>query len=78
MPDAAGEHYEEKFEFPLFKLIKERAEQKDISYNAAADEVVPEWVKTHGRYRDATLEDPALEARNKELDELEKRLRGGK
>jgi len=28
-------HYEEKFEFPLLKLIKQRAEEKDISYSGS-------------------------------------------
>jgi hypothetical protein len=36
-------HKEEKFEFPLMKLIMQRAEEKDISILAAAKEVVPEY-----------------------------------
>ena len=76
MPESmADKHYEEKFEFPLWKLIKERAKKKDISYNAAAEEVVPEWVKTHGRYRDTKFEDERFEKRNKEIMELEKRYK---
>ena len=67
----ADEHYEEKFEFPLWKLIKQRAEEKDISYLAAADEVVPEYVKTI-RYRDEEFEDAAIQKREKELAELRK------
>ena len=47
----ADEHYEEKFEFPLWKLIKQQAEEKDISYVTAVGEVLPEYVKTI-RYRD--------------------------
>ena len=47
--------YEEKFEFPLWKLVKQRAREKDISYSAALDEVLPEYVKTI-RYRDAEFE----------------------
>ena len=39
-------HYEEKFAFPLWKLIEQRAVKKDISYAAAAWEVVPEYQKT--------------------------------
>lgn len=38
-------HYEEKFEFPLLKAIIQRAEEKDISIRAAAEEVVPEYAK---------------------------------
>ena len=39
-------YYESKFEFPLLKLIRQRAEAKDISYHDAALEVIPEYVKT--------------------------------
>ena len=42
----SDEHYEEKFEFPLWRLIKQRAAEKDISYAKAALEVVPEYQKT--------------------------------
>ncbi len=28
----SNKHYEEKFEFPLWKLIKKRAKEKDLSY----------------------------------------------
>lgn len=44
-------HYEDKFEFPLWKMIKQRAEEKDISYVDAIREVVPEYQKTI-RYED--------------------------
>ena len=74
----ADEHYEEKFEFPLWKLIKQRAEEKDISYVAAAGEVVPEYVKTI-RYRDEEFENAEREKRRKELAELaERKQREGK
>ena len=65
----SDKHYEEKFEFPLWKLIKQRAEEKDISYVAAAQEVVPEYVKTI-RYRDTEFEDREIEKRAKEMGEL--------
>jgi hypothetical protein len=56
MADPTSEkHYESKFVFPLFKLIKERAEEKDISYHDAAREVIPEYVKTI-RYGDIEFE----------------------
>lgn len=65
-------HYEEKFEFPLWKLIKQRAEEKDISYVQAAGEVLPEFEKGI-RYRDAEFEDAVIQKRQKELAELAKR-----
>jgi len=56
MPDLASEEgYETEFEFPLWALIRERAEQKDISYYAAAREVTPEYMKTI-RYDDEEFE----------------------
>jgi hypothetical protein len=68
----ADEHYEEKFEFPLWKLIKQRAEEKDISYVKAAYEVLPEYGRGI-RYRDAEFENAAIQKRQKELAELAKR-----
>ena len=38
----SDKHYEEKFEFPLWKLIKEYAEENDISYLQASEKIVPE------------------------------------
>jgi len=67
-----GKHYEEKFEFSLWKLIKDRAEKKDISYARAAEEVVPEYVKTI-RYRDVEFEDAAIGKRAKEKIEVAER-----
>lgn len=72
----ADEHYEEKFEFPLWKLIKQRAEEKDISYVAAAGEVLPEYEKGI-RYRDTAFEEAEIQKRQKELTELAKREQGG-
>jgi len=75
MPEPMSDkHYEEKFEFPLWKLIKQRAEEKDISYVAASEEVVPEYVKTI-RYRDTEFEDAAIQKRAKEMAELAERER---
>ena len=62
-------HYETKFEYPLWKLIKQRAEEKDISYLQAAGEVLPEYEKGI-RYRDKEFEDSCIQARQKELAEL--------
>ena len=55
MTDPKDKHYESKFKFPLYQLIKQRAEEKDISYHDAALEVMPEYVKTI-RYRDRDFE----------------------
>ena len=70
----SNKHYEEKFEFPLWKLIKKRAKEKDISYVKACEEVVPEYVKTI-RYRDTAFEDAAIEKRIKEKTEVFERER---
>ena len=68
----ADEHYEGKFEFPLWKLIKQRAEEKDISYVAAAVEVLPGYQKGI-RYRDTAFEEAEIKKRQKELDKLAER-----
>jgi len=73
----ADEHYEEKFEFPLWKLIKQRAEEKDISYSAAAEEVTPEYMKTI-RYQDKEFENAAIQKRRQELNELVRRQKSKK
>ena len=58
----SDKHYEDKFEFPLLKLIKQRAEDKDISYLAAAEEVVPEYANAI-KYRDAEYDRSLLKKR---------------
>ena len=68
----AGEHYEEKFEFPLWKMIKQRAEEKGISYGDAAGEVLPEWDKTI-RYRDSAYSKSEVEKRHKEIADIAER-----
>ena len=65
----SDKHYETKFEFPLWKLIKQRAEEKDISYVAALNEVVPEYVRTI-RYGDEEFENEAITQRWTELSEV--------
>ena len=65
----SDKHYEERFEFPLWKLIKQRAEEKDICYSEAVPEVVSEYVKTI-RYRDTEFEDTEIAKRAKEMMEL--------
>ena len=68
----ADEHYEEKFEFPLWKLIKQRAKEKDISYLQASQEVLPEYQKGI-RYRDEAYERSEIEKRQKEIEEIAKK-----
>jgi hypothetical protein len=73
---ASGKHYEEKFAFPLWTLIKQRAEEKDISYHDAMLEVVPEYEKSI-RYGDTQFEQEQLQKRRAEqlaLSERERRL----
>ena len=75
MPEPTSDkHYEEKFEFPLWKLIKQRAEEKDISYSAAYQEVLPEYQKTI-RYKDTEWTDEQIRKRNIEIAGLKKRER---
>jgi hypothetical protein len=72
----SDKHYEDRFEFPLWKLIKERAEEKDISYHDAMLEVVPEYEKTI-RYRDTEFEQEQIQKRRAEqlaLSERERKL----
>lgn len=48
--------YESKFEFPLLKLVREKAEELDISYHDALVLVRPDYVKTI-RYGDVEFEE---------------------
>jgi hypothetical protein len=58
----ADERYEEEFEWPLWKLIQARAEEKDISYRRAAEEVTPEYAKGI-RIGDIAFEDDLIKSR---------------
>ena len=69
----SDKHYEEKFEMPLWKLIKQRAEEKDISYAAAIVEVVPEYERTIGQNTES--DKMALQKRAKDMAELVQRER---
>ena len=60
-------HFESVFEFPLYRLIKERAREKDISYHDAAVEVVPEYVKTI-KYGDEAFENAEIEKSTRETE----------
>ena len=70
----SDKHYEDKFEFPLWKLIKERAEEKDISYHDTMLEVVPEYEKTI-RYGDTEFEQEQIQKRRAEQLALSERER---
>ena len=73
----SDKHYETEFEFSLWKLIQQRAKEKDISYRKAADEVVLEFKKTI-RYRDIEFETEHIQKRMKEKKELKKLEQSGK
>jgi hypothetical protein len=73
----SDKHYEEVFESSLWRLIKQRAKEKDISYREAADEVVPEFKKTI-RYRDRPFEMEQIQKRYEEIAELRKSEQQGK
>jgi len=47
--------YEEDFEFPILKLVREKAEELDISYHDALILVKPDYVRTI-RYGDEAFE----------------------
>ncbi len=67
----ADGHYEEKFEFPLWKMIKEYAKKQDVSYLAAQNKVLHDYCLNAGlRYRDAAYEDPIIKERWDELKAL--------
>lgn len=64
----SDKNYESEFEFPLWKLIREHADKKDISYRQAAVEMVPEYMKQI-RYDDTEFEDAITEKDAKEAEE---------
>ena len=70
----SDKHYEEKFEFELWKLIKQRAEEKDISYHDAMLQVVPEFQKKI-RYRDTEFEQEQIQKRRREMLEVSEQER---
>ena len=67
-------HYEEKFEFPLWKKIKEYADKHDISYVEASEVVMPEYVATI-RYDDIEFEEAEMKKRHAELEVLEREMK---
>ena len=62
-------HYESEFEYPLWKLIQQMAEEKGISYSEAFIEVLSEYGKGI-RYRDEEYYKLEVEKREKEMVEL--------
>ena len=67
MPDSELEkHYEENYKSPLWSMVKNHAEQKDISYYAAYREILPEYQKTI-RYKDAEWVKQQIRKRNMEM-----------
>ena len=63
----------------MWKLIQQRAEEKDISYVQASGDVVPEYVNTI-RHKDMEFEEAAIKKRQDELNalaEFEHARRGG-
>ena len=67
------ENYEDNFESALWKMIKDRAKEKDISYMEASEEVLPEYQRTI-RYRDNEFEDAALKKRAEDREALMQRI----
>ena len=61
----SDDHYESTFELPLWTLIRERADAKDISYYKAAAEVVPEYMERI-RYDDIEFEDEIMDRADEE------------
>ncbi len=73
MPEPMSDkHYEDKFAFPLWLLIEQRAEEKDISYRAAAREVIPEYTKTI-RYGDQEFEEGVIRKYEEDTRDVENR-----
>jgi hypothetical protein len=67
MPESEMDrHYETDYRSPLWRMVKKRAEEKDISYFAAYREVLPEYQKTI-RYRDTKWVYDQIRNRNKEI-----------
>lgn len=63
--DPVPGHYEEKFEFTLWKMIREYAEEHDVSYSNAAAQVVHEYSK-NTRCRDVEWADKVIADREAE------------
>ena len=62
-----SEHYEEEFEFPMMRLIRQRAREKDISILKAIKEVVPEYALKL-RFRDTEYNEEIFRKQQKERE----------
>lgn len=60
--------YESKFEFPLMKLVRAKAEELDISYHDALVLVKPDYVRSI-RYGDTAFEEAEIAAFGKVTEE---------
>jgi hypothetical protein len=69
MEPTSDKHYESKWESPLWKMIKEYADKKDISYNQAWKAVSKEHFK-QVRYRDTAFEDAEIRKRHQQIAAL--------
>lgn len=63
--DPVPGHYEDKFEFRLWKMIREYADEHNLSYSKAAAAVVHDYSKTT-RCRDVEFADAVIAAREQE------------
>ncbi len=72
MEPTSDKHYEEEYQSPLWTLVKKRANEKDCSYYAALQEVLPEYCKTI-RYREDEYEQGVWQHRIQEMKELSKK-----
>ena len=74
MPEVTSDkHYESKYESSLLKAIRQRAEEKDISYTQAAYEVFPEYNKDLS-FRNTEVEDAQIAKRMKEMAAIRERM----
>ena len=69
--ETSQEHFEVKFEFPLWKIIKEYANKNDCSYVDASEAVLSDYVATI-RYDDEAFEDECMKKRHLELETVGK------
>ena len=68
----SDKHFEERFEFPLWTLIKKYADEHNVSYRAATKAVMPEFVKTI-RYGDLEFENKVIREFEEENKTVEAR-----
>ena len=69
--ETAQEHFEDKFEFPLWKIIKTYAAKHDCSYVDASEAVLSDYVATIN-YGDEEFENACMKKRHAELEAVGK------